>query len=52
MDPARHEMTDDHARLRSAKGVGPYVEFLRTPGDVPWTVLTGPGQRVLRPGPH
>ncbi|MGW6458317.1 VOC family protein [Streptomyces sp. NPDC055078] len=29
---ARHEVTDDHARLRSAKGVGPYLEFLRTPG--------------------
>jgi predicted enzyme related to lactoylglutathione lyase len=26
-----HEVTDDHARLRSAKGVGPYLEFLRTP---------------------
>ncbi|GAA3599029.1 VOC family protein [Nonomuraea rosea] len=27
-----HEVTDDHARLRSAKGVGPYLEFLRRPG--------------------
>lgn len=27
-----HEVTDDHARLRSAKGVGPYLEFRRTPG--------------------
>ncbi|MFF1375774.1 VOC family protein [Streptomyces sp. NPDC058308] len=27
-----HEVTDDHARLRSAAGVGPYLEFLRTPG--------------------
>jgi catechol 2,3-dioxygenase-like lactoylglutathione lyase family enzyme len=26
-----HEVTDDHARLRSAQGVGPYLEFLRTP---------------------
>ncbi|GHE60347.1 VOC family protein [Streptomyces capitiformicae] len=26
-----HEVTDDHALLRSAKGVGPYLEFLRTP---------------------
>lgn len=26
-----HEVTDDHARLRSANGVGPYLEFLRTP---------------------
>jgi hypothetical protein len=27
-----HELTDDHAVFRSAKGVGPYLEFLRTPG--------------------
>jgi predicted enzyme related to lactoylglutathione lyase len=26
-----HEVTDDYASLRSAKGVGPYLEFLRTP---------------------
>ena len=26
-----HEVTDNHARLRSAQGVGPYLEFLRTP---------------------
>ncbi|MGW1346459.1 VOC family protein [Kribbella sp. NPDC002412] len=26
-----HEVTDDHALLRSAKGTGPYLEFLRTP---------------------
>ncbi|MDQ0585084.1 VOC family protein [Streptomyces rishiriensis] len=26
-----HEATDDHAVLRSAKGGGPYLEFLRTP---------------------
>jgi hypothetical protein len=32
MDWTRHEVTDDHARLRSARGVGPYLEFLRTPG--------------------
>jgi predicted enzyme related to lactoylglutathione lyase/catechol 2,3-dioxygenase-like lactoylglutathione lyase family enzyme len=32
MDWTLHEVTDDHARLRSAKGVGPYLEFLRTPG--------------------
>jgi hypothetical protein len=25
-----HEVTDDHARLRSARGAGPYLEFLRT----------------------
>lgn len=27
-----HEVTDDHARLRSAEAVGPYLEFVRTPG--------------------
>jgi hypothetical protein len=27
---ARHEVTDDHAVWRSAKGAGPYLEFLRT----------------------
>ncbi|SCF72014.1 hypothetical protein GA0115254_1126107 [Streptomyces sp. Ncost-T10-10d] len=32
MDWTLHEVTDDQAVLRSAKGVGPYVEFLRTPG--------------------
>jgi hypothetical protein len=26
-----HEVTDDHASLRSATGTGPYLEFLRTP---------------------
>lgn len=31
MDWTLHEVTDDHARLRSAKGVGPYLVFLRTP---------------------
>lgn len=25
-----HEVSDDHARLRAAEGVGPYLEFLRT----------------------
>ena len=30
MDWTLHEVTDDYARLRSAKGVGPYLEFLRT----------------------
>jgi hypothetical protein len=24
-------VTDDHAVLRSAEGIGPYLEFLRTP---------------------
>lgn len=31
MDWTLHEVTDDLARLRSAKGVGPYLEFVRTP---------------------
>ncbi|NEB03867.1 VOC family protein [Streptomyces sp. SID13726] len=31
LDWTLHEVTDDHARLRSAEGVGPYLEFLRTP---------------------
>ncbi|MEU6432288.1 VOC family protein [Microbispora sp. NPDC046973] len=30
-----HEVTDDHARLRSAKGVGPYLEFVRTTPGMP-----------------
>ncbi|MEU9137271.1 VOC family protein [Streptomyces sp. NPDC048404] len=32
MDWTLHEVADDHATLRSAKSVGPYLEFLRTPG--------------------
>ncbi|OEJ97004.1 VOC family protein [Streptomyces thermolilacinus] len=32
VDWALHEVTDDRAVLRSAQGVGPYLEFLRTPG--------------------
>jgi predicted enzyme related to lactoylglutathione lyase len=32
VDWTLHEVTDDHARLRSAQGVGPYLEFIRTPG--------------------
>ena len=31
MDWSVHEVSDDHARLRSAQGVGPYLEFLRKP---------------------
>lgn len=31
-----HEVTDDHASLRSAEGVGPYLEFLRKPGARAW----------------
>jgi predicted enzyme related to lactoylglutathione lyase len=32
MDWTVHAATDEYAALRSAKGVGPYLEFLRTPG--------------------
>ncbi|MEV6966973.1 VOC family protein [Hamadaea sp. NPDC051192] len=32
MDWTVHEVTDDFARLRSAMGVGPYLEFIRTQG--------------------
>lgn len=31
-----HEVTEDHAVLRSADGIGPYLEFLRTPGERTW----------------
>jgi predicted enzyme related to lactoylglutathione lyase len=31
MDWALHEVTGEYASLRSAKAVGPYLEFLRTP---------------------
>jgi predicted enzyme related to lactoylglutathione lyase len=31
MDWTLHEVTDHNAVLRSAKGVGPYLQFLRTP---------------------
>jgi hypothetical protein len=31
IDWTLHEVTDDHALLRSAKGFGPYLEFLRMP---------------------
>jgi predicted enzyme related to lactoylglutathione lyase len=31
-----HEVTDDYARLRSAEGVGPYLEFLRKTGARSW----------------
>ncbi|WP_063728015.1 VOC family protein [Streptomyces sp. RTd22] len=33
MDWTLHEVTDDQAVLRSAEGVGPYLEFLRTPDE-------------------
>ncbi|MEE1782816.1 VOC family protein [Streptomyces sp. SP17BM10] len=31
MDWTVHEVADDHATMRSARGVGPYLEFLRVP---------------------
>lgn len=31
IDWTLHEVTDDHAVLRSSEGVGPYLEFVRTP---------------------
>ncbi|MFC8519859.1 VOC family protein [Streptomyces sp. NPDC057257] len=31
LDWTLHEVTDEHARLRSARRTGPYLEFLRTP---------------------
>jgi hypothetical protein len=37
MDWTLHEVSDDHARLRSAKGAGPYLEFLRTPDKTAWS---------------
>lgn len=37
LDWTLHEVTDEHARLRSAAGVGPYLEFLRTPGVRTWS---------------
>jgi len=32
MDWTVHEVAGDHAALRSATGLGPYLEFVRTPG--------------------
>ncbi|GAA3935638.1 VOC family protein [Actinomadura viridis] len=37
MDWTLHEVADEHAVLRSSKGVGPYLEFLRTPVKTVWT---------------
>lgn len=37
MDWTLHEVTDDFARLRSAAGAGPYLEFLRVPDITVWT---------------
>jgi hypothetical protein len=33
IDWISHTVTDDYASLRSARGAGPYLEFLRTPGE-------------------
>ena len=37
MDWTLHEVNDDFARLRSAAGVGPYLEFVRVPVGTVWT---------------
>lgn len=37
MDWTLHEVTDDLARLQSAAGVGPYLEFVRVPDITVWT---------------
>ena len=31
IDWTLHKVADDYASLRSAQGVGPYLEFVRTP---------------------
>lgn len=36
MDWTLHELTDDRAVMRAAEGVGPYLEFLRTPAERTW----------------
>ncbi len=36
IDWALLEVTDDHARLRSAQDVGPFLEFVRTPSVRTW----------------
>jgi hypothetical protein len=46
MDWTLHKVTGDHAVLRSAKGAGPYLEFLRTPD-----VKTVKKPRPSRPSP-
>jgi hypothetical protein len=48
-----HEATDEHAVLRSAKGVGPYLELLRTPGrPTTWNPADRPRIHLdLRPYP-
>ncbi|MEU1334369.1 VOC family protein [Streptomyces sp. NPDC005865] len=53
MDWTLHEVSDDLARLRSAQGVGPYLEFLRTPGvRTEWSRSARPRVHLdLRPYP-
>jgi hypothetical protein len=46
MDWTLHEATDDHVVLRSAGGVGPYLEFVRTPD------LKAVWSRAARPRIH
>jgi hypothetical protein len=48
MDWTLHQVTGDHAVLRSAKGVGPYLQFLRTPDTKTVKNRVHPG---LRPCP-
>ncbi|MDJ0379037.1 VOC family protein [Cryobacterium sp. PH31-L1] len=48
MDWTLHEVTDDFARLRSAAGVGPYLEFVRVADITVWTRV----HLDLRPYPH
>jgi hypothetical protein len=53
MDWSLHEVTGDRAVLRSAKGVGPYLEFVRTPGlKTVWNRAARPRIHLdLRPYP-
>ncbi|MFD8231266.1 VOC family protein [Streptomyces sp. NPDC059696] len=43
-----HELTDERALLRSSEGVGPYLEFRRTPDD---RAVTGRVHLDVRPDP-
>ncbi|MGA7203508.1 MAG: VOC family protein [Specibacter sp.] len=44
-----HEVTGDHARLRAATGVGPYLEFRRTPNA---NIVSGRVHLDLMPYPN
>jgi hypothetical protein len=58
MDWTLHQVSDDHAVLRSAQDVGPYLQFIRTPDTKPvknrvhldLRPYPGPSWRA-RPGP-